>query len=362
MRLDFLYLSMPRKASLAGAGSQHIWSLLRTFALFVVLESLAGPIDAATLSVIEGAAHNGDFGLRVRIDDTNAAFARDDSPHSELRLRTRFYMLFGQLALGTSDAFDLLSACADDGEEQLRLTIKRVENENRLGFAARLDDSGFAESPPADEVPLRQGWMAVEIDWAASSAPDADDGYLQLWVDGIPISLLSSRSGLSGLDNDASRVDSVKWGAVKGFDLATSGLFDLDDYVSKRGGEMIGLTPGHGSLDIDGSDGTPDALSDGLLILRFLFGFRGDPLIEGVVPPDAPYFSAPQLEVRLQKLCEAGVLDIDGNGTCDSLTDGLLILRFLFGFRGSTLIDGAVAPDCGRCTTDEIESFLNGLI
>jgi hypothetical protein len=46
-------------------------------------------------------------------------------------------------------------------------------------------------------------------------------------------------------------------------------------------------------------------------------------------------------------------LDIDGNGEADALTDGILILRYLFGFRGATLIDGAVAPDCTRCTAPE---------
>ena len=40
----------------------------------------------------------------------------------------------------------------------------------------------------------------------------------------------------------------------------------------------------------------------------------------------------------------AGVtIGIDGNGVADPLTDGLLFLRYLFGFRGATLIAGAVA-------------------
>ena len=38
-------------------------------------------------------------------------------------------------------------------------------------------------------------------------------------------------------------------------------------------------------------------------------------------------------------------VDIDGNGEVDELTDGLLILRFLFGPEGNALTNGVVAPD-----------------
>jgi hypothetical protein len=50
--------------------------------------------------------------------------------------------------------------------------------------------------------------------------------------------------------------------------------------------------------------------------------------------------------------------DIDGNGVTGPLTDGLLILRYLFGFRGAALITGATAPDCTRCTAPQIESWI----
>jgi hypothetical protein len=51
-------------------------------------------------------------------------------------------------------------------------------------------------------------------------------------------------------------------------------------------------------------------------------------------------------------------LDIDGNGVADALTDGLLIIRHLFGFTGNTLIDGAVATNCARCTAQDIEAHI----
>jgi concanavalin A-like lectin/glucanase superfamily protein len=54
-------------------------------------------------------------------------------------------------------------------------------------------------------------------------------------------------------------------------------------------------------------------------------------------------------------------LDVDGNGLKQPLTDGLLLLRYLFGFRGATLITGAVGAGCTRCTAVAIEAYLASL-
>jgi hypothetical protein len=52
--------------------------------------------------------------------------------------------------------------------------------------------------------------------------------------------------------------------------------------------------------------------------------------------------------------------DVDGNGIVDALTDTLLALRYAFGFRGATLIAGAVGDGCTRCDAPSIEAYLAG--
>jgi plastocyanin len=52
------------------------------------------------------------------------------------------------------------------------------------------------------------------------------------------------------------------------------------------------------------------------------------------------------------------ILDIDGNGTVDAATDGLLILRYLLGMRGDTLITGALGANPSRCDAPSIEAHL----
>jgi DNA-binding beta-propeller fold protein YncE len=57
----------------------------------------------------------------------------------------------------------------------------------------------------------------------------------------------------------------------------------------------------------------------------------------------------------------APAYDVDGDGAFDPLTDGLLLLRYFFGFRGATLVSGAVdLASCTRCTAVEIEEFIAG--
>ena len=54
-------------------------------------------------------------------------------------------------------------------------------------------------------------------------------------------------------------------------------------------------------------------------------------------------------------------LDIDGNGTADALTDGLLVIRYLFGLRDATLIQGAVGTGARRSTATDIGAYLQSL-
>ena len=111
------------------------------------------------------------------------------------------------------------------------------------------------------------------------------------------------------------------------------------------------------SWDIDGNQ-RADALTDGLLMLRYLFGFRGQTLINGAVASDATFRTATELENRCLQV-QTDIGDIDGDGRTDALTDGLLLLRYLFGFRGETLINGAVSSTATRTTAAEIENQIN---
>ena len=54
-------------------------------------------------------------------------------------------------------------------------------------------------------------------------------------------------------------------------------------------------------------------------------------------------------------------LDIDGNGAADALTDGLLVIRYLFGLRGAALIQSAVGTGAQRSTAADIGTYLQSI-
>ena len=58
----------------------------------------------------------------------------------------------------------------------------------------------------------------------------------------------------------------------------------------------------------------------------------------------------------------APILDIDGNGSCDALTDGLLVIRYLFGLRGAALIQGAVGAGAQRTSATVVEAYIQSLM
>ncbi|MBK7469303.1 MAG: hypothetical protein IPI73_00445 [Betaproteobacteria bacterium] len=55
-------------------------------------------------------------------------------------------------------------------------------------------------------------------------------------------------------------------------------------------------------------------------------------------------------------------LDIDGNGSYDALTDGLMLLRYLFNLRGPGLIANAIGTGATRTTAAQIEQYIQLLI
>ena len=110
------------------------------------------------------------------------------------------------------------------------------------------------------------------------------------------------------------------------------------------------------TLDTDGN-GSDSALTDGVLDVRYLFGFSGAQLTDGAIGSGATRPDSASIIAYLDG-CPA-MLDVDGNGSAGALTDGVLIVRYLFGFTGAQLTDGAVGPGCTRCDAASIIAFLN---
>ncbi|MEP7098782.1 MAG: hypothetical protein ABI748_14070, partial [Dokdonella sp.] len=115
---------------------------------------------------------------------------------------------------------------------------------------------------------------------------------------------------------------------------------------------------GNRTLDVDNNNAY-DALTDGLLVLRALFGFTGDALTSAALGNNALRMDALDVSTYLNDVRPR--LDVDGNGQSDPLTDGLLIVRYLAGLRGPALIQGVIGPGATRTGALQIEVYLQTL-
>lgn len=122
------------------------------------------------------------------------------------------------------------------------------------------------------------------------------------------------------------------------------------------------------NIDID-ANGMKKPLTDGLLITRYLFGFRGNNLVSGAIDPTGGRTDASKIadwieRGRVEPSPDNGNyvhLDVDQNREVTALTDGIMILRRLFGYTGDNLIAGAIGPKAARDDSGQIASYIDNL-
>jgi hypothetical protein len=97
------------------------------------------------------------------------------------------------------------------------------------------------------------------------------------------------------------------------------------------------------TLDIDRSQANTQyhATTDGVLLVRYLQNLRGAALVTGAVGTTATRADPVAVAAYLDAI--RAQLDIDQDGQADPKTDGLLILRYLLGLRGTALTQNALA-------------------
>lgn len=111
-------------------------------------------------------------------------------------------------------------------------------------------------------------------------------------------------------------------------------------------------------LNIDGSTAgaATTAATDGMLLLRYLFGLKGSALIDGVSDASATRNAA---TITQYLNTNRVAFDVDGDGIVTPASDGLLILRYLLGLRGTALTQGASAS---ALPATEIERRISALL
>ena len=122
--------------------------------------------------------------------------------------------------------------------------------------------------------------------------------------------------------------------------------------------QSVTINVGPTLLDIDASGANTryDPATDGVMVLRYLLGFSVDAIAASATGATATR-SAAQIGTHLTTI--QTLLDIDGDGTPRAPTDGLLIVRYLLGLRGSALVAGI---PIGVLTPTQIEARISRLM
>jgi hypothetical protein len=111
-------------------------------------------------------------------------------------------------------------------------------------------------------------------------------------------------------------------------------------------------------LDIDASNMATryNAATDGVMILRYLAGFTGTALTLNSTGSSATRNTA-QIATHLASL--RPLMDVDGDGAALASTDGVLIVRYMIGLRGSVLVQGV---KLGSTTIGRVEANIARLM
>ena len=108
------------------------------------------------------------------------------------------------------------------------------------------------------------------------------------------------------------------------------------------------------SWDFDESSSV-DALTDGLLLIRYAFGLRGEKLTNAAIGLEST-LTTEEIQGNIEQALV--IADIDSDGTFGALTDGLILLRYFFGLRGDSLISGVISPNANRTSAADIEAYI----
>jgi len=180
--------------------------------------------DEGKLSVTEGAALNGTYGLSILIDDTTGKNVHDDTPTNETRYRCRFYFDPNDLAMDANKNFRIMWAKNDAHALAFSVTLKF---EGGVYVIRTYDGTVPAWGNP---YTITNAPHCIEVDWKAGDG----DGFLSLWIDEV------SKETLADLSNDGAEVDYVCLGADF-VPTGVGGTYFMDDFASNDDGSEIGM-------------------------------------------------------------------------------------------------------------------------
>jgi len=213
-------------------------------------------------------------------------------------------------------------------------------------------ENGFHSLNLSESYRDESGKILVADIYGLSEAPELES-ILDTDGDGIG----DSTDNCEWISNaNQSNFDADPTGDACDFDDDNDGFSDEQEAIDGTNPlSRFSCKSGCFSFDVD-ENLEAQPLTDGLLVIRHLFGFSGDSLTSGAVSGEAGRDASDTITSYLTDADSQ--LDIDGDGESKPLTDGLLLIRYLFGFSGDSLISGAIGSGAERDTAEEVEAYI----
>ena len=112
----------------------------------------------------------------------------------------------------------------EQGSRTVTVVLRRRQGQFSVQAQALLDGGGQSSTA---FVNVTDAPHAIELDWRRASTAGANDGSLQLWIDGAAV------AALGGLNNDTTAVDMVRLGP-QNLQAGASGTLLFDRFESRR--------------------------------------------------------------------------------------------------------------------------------
>lgn len=190
----------------------------------------AGVVDPnGDLEVISADPLAGQFSARITIDDDDRVYLREESPEGLDVYRARFLWRKDTLVLPETKRLKLLTGFSESPAQKRIMTLTVREGDDYRELELRLkvrEDDGLWTGTVWREISATPDLVPVTVEWRRASGPDAEDGEVRLWVDG----LLAAE--LFGVDNSTWALDRVHFGVVSAPKPGTTGTLEIDSFES----------------------------------------------------------------------------------------------------------------------------------
>jgi RHS repeat-associated protein len=181
--------------------------------------------DNGDLSVTSASPIQGSYSLQATADSQNTMYVEDDNPSAETVYHARFYFNPNSISASTGDSLAIFQGRDASGNVVFQVRIRKTASGYQIGTMS-IDDN--QQEVDSSWSPLFNVLHAIELEWQAASAPDANDGHSTLWVDNEDV------NGTTSVDNDTARVEDVEMGILSPSSSNFSGTVYFDDFTSNR--------------------------------------------------------------------------------------------------------------------------------